>query len=100
MSVAEQAERVRLAAEEELVRSQRALRSVGLSWSEPELIVWKHAASEYTAELRVQFYHGKDLVDLFEFIVCDGGALTVSEVEVSQWIRDNVPDVVRRRTQS
>lgn len=100
MTGVEQAERIRLAAGEELVRSRDTLESVGLSWSEPELIVLKCAASEYTAELKVQFYHGDDLVDIFEFFVCKGGTLTTSEDEVRQWIRDNVPDVVRRRRQS
>jgi len=97
--VAEQAERIRLAAREELERSRRLLESVGLTWSEPELVVSKRNANEYTAEVKVEFYRSEDLVDVFEFFVCNGGVLTTSEHEVRRWIQDNVPDVVDRQRQ-
>ena len=97
--VVEQAKRIRLAAREELDRSRRLLESVGLTWSEPELVVSKPNVNEYTAELKVEFYRSQDLVDIFEFFVCEGGALTTSEDEVRRWIQDNVPDVVNRQRQ-
>jgi hypothetical protein len=99
MMVAEQAERIRLAAREELDRSRCLLESAGLTWSEPELVVSNRNAKEYTAELKVEFYRSEDLVDIFEFFVCDRGVLTTSEDEVRQWIQDNVPGLVRRLKQ-
>jgi len=95
--VAERAERIRLAARVELDRSRGLLESAGLTWSEPELVVSNRNAKEYTAELKIEFYRSEDLVDIFEFFVCDRGALTTSEDEVRQWIQDHVPGVVSRR---
>ena len=100
MTVVEQVERIRIAAEEELERSRGMLENAGMTWSKPELVVLEPVASEYTAELKVHFYAGDDLVDIFEFFVCRGGVLTTSEGEVRKWIHDNVPDVVRRYTQA
>ncbi len=97
--VAEQAERIRQAAREELDRSRRLLESAGLTWSEPELVVSNRNAKEYTAELKAEFYRSEDLVDIFEFFVSERGVLTTSEDEVRQWIRDNVPGVVSRQKQ-
>ena len=99
MTVVEQVERIRFVAEEELDRSRSMLEDAGMTWSKPKLVVSEAGASEYTAELKVQFYEGDDLVDIFEFFVCRGGVLTTSEGEVRKWIRDNVPEVVRRCTQ-
>jgi len=99
MTVTELAERIRIAASEEIGRSRRLLESVGLTWSEPALVVSKRSSNEYTAELKVVFYRNEDIVDIFEFFVCDGGILKTSEDEVRQWIRSNVPDVVRRQKQ-
>lgn len=97
MIVSELAERIRIAASEEIGRSRRLLESAGLTWSEPELVVSKRDSNEYTAELKVVFYRNGDVVDIFEFFVCDGGILKASEDEVRQWIQSNVPDVVRRQ---
>lgn len=100
MTVIEGVEQILLVVEEELERSRSMLEDVGMTWSKPELVVSESDATEYTAELKVQFYEGEDLVDIFEFFVCRNGVLTTSEGEVRRWIRDNVPDVVRQRTQS
>ncbi len=100
MTVVERVERIRVVAGEELDRCRSMLEGAGLTWSGPTLLVSEPDANEYTAELKVQFYERDDLVDIFEFFVCKGGALTTSEDEVRQWIRGNVPDVVRRRTQA
>lgn len=97
MTVTELAERIRIAASEEIDRSRRLLESVGLTWSEPTLVVSKPDSNEYTAELKVVFYRNGDIVDIFEFFVFDGGALKASESEVRQWIQSNVPDVVSRQ---
>lgn len=99
MMVTELAERFRIAATEEIHRSRRLLENVGLTWSDPELVVSKRNSDEYTAELKVVFYRNDDLVDIFEFFVCDGGILKTSEDEVRQWIQSNLPDVVRRQKQ-
>lgn len=98
MTVVEQAERIRLAAGEELDRFRGMLEEAGMTLSQPELVVSDSDVSEYTAELKVRFYEGDDLVDIFEFFVCRGGTLVTSEGEVREWIQHNVPDVVRRRT--
>ena len=100
MTTVEHAERIRLAAGDEIDRSRSMLESVGLSWSMPQLVVSVQDPSKFTAELKVEFYQGEDLVDIFEFFVCDGGVLTTSEDEVRRWIQDNVPDVVSRRRQA
>ena len=97
--VVKQAERIRLAAGEEIDRARRLLKSAGLTWSEPELVVSNRNVNEYTAELKVEFFRSGDLVDIFEFFVCEGGVLTTSEAEVRLWIQDNVPDVVSRQSQ-
>ena len=96
MTIIEQVECLRLAVREELGRSRHMLESVGLTWSGPTLTVSRHCGS-YTAELKVEFLIGDDLVDIFEFFVCECGVLTTSEEEVRQWIQNNVPDVVKRR---
>jgi vacuolar-type H+-ATPase subunit E/Vma4 len=96
MTVIEQVERIRHAAREELLESRGLLEKAGLTWSEPELVVSVARADEYTAELKVKFYRGDNLVDIFEFFVCRNGVLTTSEDETRQWICKNVPDVVHR----
>lgn len=98
MTIVEQAEHIRLAAREELSRCRAVLERVGLTSSEPELVPLSRGVDEYTAELKVEFYQNENIVDLFEFFVCREGILTTSEDEVRQWIRDNVPDVIARRT--
>jgi hypothetical protein len=100
MSIIARVERIRLASRAELDRSRRMFETAGLTWSEPELVVEKENDSEYTAELKIEFYEDEDLVDLFEFFVCRDGVLITSEDEIRQWIRDNVLDVVQRRSQS
>jgi hypothetical protein len=50
-----------------------------------------------TAEFKVEFYRDGDLVDLFEFHVCRDGKPVVSEDEVREWVRQNVPDVLEKR---
>lgn len=100
MTAEELAARIRIAASEEIDRSRRLLESAGLTWSEPTLVVSKPDSNEYTAELKIVFYRNEDIVDVFEFFVCDGGVLKTSESEVCQWIQSNVPDVVSRQKQS
>jgi hypothetical protein len=98
MTATDQVEHMRFVAKEELSRSHNLLEDSGLTWSEPEFVVSVRSADKYTAELKTQFYKDGELVDIFEFFVCRDGALVISEeYELRQWIRDNVPDVVRHR---
>jgi len=98
MSVYDQAELIRAAAAEELGLCRRLFDAVGLTCSPPELVAWKQSEGEYTAELKVEFFKEGDLVDIFEFFVCRDGVITTTEQEVRAWIRENVPDVVQRRS--
>jgi len=97
MKSTDELNRIRLAAKDELERSRSALEIVGLRWSEPELVVSEESAGKRAVELKIEFYEGRNLVDIFEFFVCRGDLLSTSEDEVRQWIHDNVPDVARRR---
>ena len=97
MTLLQEVERIRMAVAEELDRYRTMFESVSLTLSDPALVVWKQAADEFTAELKVEFYEDGNLVDIFEFFVCKAGVLTINEDEVRQWIRQNAPDVVQRR---
>jgi len=97
MSAHEQVEKIRAAVAEELGCCRTMFDAVGLTWSQPELVVWNQSEDQYTAELKVEFSEDGDLVDIFEFFVCRDGVLTATEHEVRAWIRENAPDVVQRR---
>lgn len=93
MIAPEQLERIRVAAREELDRMHQLFRSVNLTWSSPELT--REVPS--TVELKIEFYKETDLVDILECFVLRDGTLVVSETEVREWIREHVPDIIRRQ---
>jgi hypothetical protein len=92
----EDVHRIRLAAREELHRLRHAFDSVGLSWKDPEVVVWEPDPARYTAELKLEFYEASELVDLLEYSVCTAGTPDCSEEEVRQWVRTDAQDACRR----
>jgi len=97
MTAREQADRIRAAVAEELGLQRSLFGAAGLTFSEPKLVVWRPSEGEYTAELNVEFYEDDDLVDFFEFFVCQDGVPTTTEQEARKWVRSNAADVVQRR---
>jgi hypothetical protein len=89
-----EAERIRLAVQEELERSGESLLRAGVTWSRPEIIESKAGEDAGTLELKVSFYKSGDLVDVFEFLICQAGTVVVSEPEVRRWIQEQIPDVI------
>lgn len=96
MSVVDDAELIRLTVSEELDKARGMLERAGLTWSEPELELIEGSVGGYTAELRIEFSIGEDIVDVFEFFVCRDGRPTLSVEEARLWIQSNVPGVVTR----
>jgi hypothetical protein len=97
VTIQELTARIREAGREELEIFRSVLEGVGLSWAGPEIIFDRGSPARLTAEFKVEFYRDGDLVDLFEFHVVRDGAPVVSEEEVREWVRQNVPDVVEKR---
>ena len=97
MTIREFAARIREVGREELETFRCALEGGGLSWTGPEIIFDQTNTARLTAEFKVEFYRSGDLVDLFEFHICRDGKPIVSEDEVREWIRQNVPDVLKKQ---
>jgi hypothetical protein len=97
VTLRELAARICEAGREELETFRSEFEGIGLSWTGPEIVVDPGSPARLTAEFKVEFYRDNDLVDLFEFHVCRDGKLVVSEDEVRQWLRQNVPDVLGKR---
>jgi len=91
--------RIREVGREELETFRCVLEGGGLSWAGPEIVVDPGSPTRLTAEFKVEFYRDGDLVDLFEFHVCRDGKPVLSEDEVREWVRQNVPDVLEKRGQ-
>lgn len=97
MTIQELAARICEAGREELETFRCVLEGAGLSWTGPEIVFDQASPAGLAVEFKVEFYRDGDLVDLFEFHVCRDGKPVVSEDEVREWVRQNVPDVLEKR---
>ncbi|MCG8458575.1 MAG: hypothetical protein MI919_20035 [Holophagales bacterium] len=87
------AQELRLAARKELVAHTEGLRRRGLTWTEPEIVVWERDPEKYTAELRIEFFSERQLKDIFEFFIYRNGSPTISLEEMQLWLDENLPTV-------
>lgn len=97
MKLSLHSEFIRTVAEDELTQYSGMLGKAGLTWSKPELVILITSPSKFTAEIKIEFYQNDDLVDIFEFFVCDRGVIKTSENEVRRWMQENIQDVVRKQ---
>jgi hypothetical protein len=96
MTVINESEHIRKVVKEELIRFQFNLVQAGITWSNPELIISNSNPNEFTVELKIVFFFKDDLIDIFEFFICENGLMSTNESDVRTWIQENLPDVIQR----
>lgn len=85
------------AGREEIEVFSRQLYKAGLIWTGPDLVVLENKPKKFSVEFKVEFLEGINLLDIFEFFIFRDGILVVTEEEIRQWIRANVPLVLSRQ---
>jgi hypothetical protein len=96
MTVIKESEHIRNVVKEELIRFQSNLVQAGITWSNPEIVISNSNPNEFTAELKIVFFYEEDLIDIFEFFICEDGLMSSNENDVRIWIQENLPDVIQR----
>ena len=87
---------VRAVVEHELQAFASRLAERGLSFDPPCVEVIVSEPSRYTSELRIYFMRGDNIVDAIEFHIFEKGKQMVHRVEVADWLRQDLEDVIAR----